>query len=126
MFGILPSKCCKYSTSGTLPLQQLSTWNDFFKMRTKIKKVGLSCGIPSSFVFLFSESVLLSQPIFDPTMTIFGLDPILMVVLGTVCGSLTSFFVGSAIGKYVYSTRYPNLRFFLDQVSKIMSPNYSN
>ena len=76
----------------------------------------MACGVPSAFLFLVGESMFLSQPIFDPTMTIFGMDPMLMIALGTLGGTISSFLVGSMVGKYLYASRYPNLSDFLDQV----------
>lgn len=107
---------------GSAPsISSLHSWNDFFTVRSKLKRIGMACGVPSAFLLLVCETILLSQPLFDPTMTIFGTDPMLMIILGTFGGTVTSFVAGSMTGKYLYSSRYPNLRVFMDQVSKSSS-----
>lgn len=76
---------------------QLS-WNEFFRLRRRLTLFKrFAGGIPALFAFFTAEGALLSLPLFDPTAPIFGVDPLVMVGLGTAVGAVASFAVGSAV-----------------------------
>lgn len=53
-------------------------------------------------VFFAGELVFLSQPIFDPTMTIYGLDPIVALGLASITGLFGSYMATSALVRAVW------------------------
>ena len=53
--------------------------------------------MPSALAFIMAEGALLSLPVFDPTQTILGVDPLVMIGLTTIGGTLTSYLVGGAL-----------------------------
>ena len=76
----------------------LMSWNDFFRFRkrfTLFKR--FAGGIPALAAFFTAEGALLSLPLFDPTAPILGIDPLVMVGLGTAVGAVASFSAGSAL-----------------------------
>lgn len=76
----------------------MMNWNDFFRFRKRFvwfkRSVG---GVPALFGFFAAEGALLSLPVFDPTQPVFGIDPLVLVGIGTAVGSVASFATGSAL-----------------------------
>jgi import inner membrane translocase subunit TIM23 len=84
------------------------TWPEFFSLRRKIQLVQRLAGIPFVVAFWVAEGFVLSLPIFDPTKTIFDLDPMVVVGLGSVVGSIASYFVGTAISSLAWRLLRPH------------------
>jgi len=103
------------STNNTIP-PSLS-WPDFFKYRSRLKYYGVAGGILGTLGFLSGETVLLSQPIFDPTMTILGMDPLIALGLGTLTGSFLSYTLGSALTKVFWRLTNADLARAMDSVN---------
>ena len=96
------------STSNTT--STLLSWPDFFKTRQRLvwlKRLG--GGVPAVSMFLVGEGALLSMPVFDPTQPIFGLDPLVVVALGTFTGLAGSYFAGSAAAGWAFRLLKPRL-----------------
>lgn len=64
-------------------------------------------GVPFIFGFLTVESAVLSLPIFDPTKLMFGMDPLVVVGLSTITGSIASYLAGVAISGFVWRKAKP-------------------
>lgn len=81
----------------------------------------------TSFGFLSAETIVLSQPIFDPTMTIFGMDPMIALGLGTITGVVTAFSLGSTLSKITWRFLNPTVASQMDIVpSKIFKVRFDN
>ncbi len=72
-------------------------WNDFFKARSRIKLIKRLGGIPFALSFFMAEGALLTLPIFDPTQTIMEVDPMVIVGMASVLGSIAAYFAGAAM-----------------------------
>src|SRR5690348_17317331 len=75
------------------------TWNDFFKYRKQLRSMGLRFGLPAALVFLMVEMNILSQPLYDPTMTAFGYDPSIFLGLATIGGLASSYVTGASLAR---------------------------
>lgn len=105
----------------------LLPWTDFFKYRSRLRLYSLAGGILTSFGFLSAETIVLSQPIFDPTMTIFGMDPMIALGLGTITGVVTAFSLGSTLSKITWRFLNPTVASQMDIVpSKIFKVRFDN
>ena len=82
-------------------MQKLA-WNDFFKMRKKLVTMQRVMGIPGLLGFLTAEAAVLSMPIFDPTATIFDLDPFIVITAATFAGSALSFIAAGTLTRQVW------------------------
>lgn len=81
----------------------MMTWNEFFRLRKRlILFKRLAGGVPALCAFFTAEGAILSLPIFDPTAPIAGIDPLVMVGLGTALGSIAAFSTGSALLGYCW------------------------
>lgn len=96
-----------YSSS---PPSSLLNWNEFFRLRRRLVWFRrLAGGVPTTCAFLAAEGAILSMPVFDPTQPILGLDPLVIVGLGTAVGMATSFIAGSAMIGCVWRFFRPRL-----------------
>ena len=84
-------------------------WAEFFKLRTRLAWMQRVAGIPAVFAFLTAEGAFLSLPIFDPTQTIFGLDPLVAVSATSLVGCVGSYFAGNAISSVIWRRLRPAL-----------------
>jgi mitochondrial import inner membrane translocase subunit TIM23 len=80
----------------------MMNWPDFFKQRTKLAWMQRLAGIPAVFGFLTAEGAILAMPVFDPTQTIFGFDPLLAVGATTLVGSIASYFIGNGLASVIW------------------------
>jgi Mitochondrial import protein Pam17 len=92
------------------------TWPNFFKHRYRLKYYSFAGGIIGMCAFLCGEGVLLSQPLFDPTMTIFGMDPLIALGLGTLTGSFCSYSLSAALTKSIWRMINASLARQMDSV----------
>lgn len=85
------------ATNATNETNAQLSWNEFFRLRRRLTLFKrFAGGIPVLCAFFTAEGALLSLPLFDPTAPIFGVDPLVMVGLGTAVGAVASFAAGSA------------------------------
>lgn len=84
-------------------------WTEFFQLRRRMQLFQRAAGIPFALGFLTAESAVLSLPIFDPTKIMFGMDPLVIVGLTTLLGSVGSYFSGVAISGFAWRKFRPNL-----------------
>lgn len=92
------------------------TWPEFFAFRKRIQVLQRVAGIPFAFGFLTAESVVLSLPIFDPTKMMFGMDPLVIVGLTTIGGTVASYFSGVALSGWIWRKIKPDLASQLNEV----------
>lgn len=78
------------------------SWPEFFFTRRRLQLIKRFGGIPFVASFWLAEGLVLSLPIFDPTKTLFGMDPMVVVGLGSVLGSVGSYFAGAALTGLVW------------------------
>lgn len=93
------------------------TWSQYFKTRRKLQLMQRLGGVPFIFLFLAAEGSLLTLPMFDPTQPVFGVDPMIMVGLSTIGGSIMSYLLGSSATGAVWRYFYPSEAGILDKVS---------
>lgn len=98
-----------------------NNWETFFRLRNTMKRMRWIGGLPALFGFIISQPILLSLPIFNPTVTPLGLDPILLVGAASLLGSFGSFLTGSALAKYAWRRFRPSEAAILDAVSLPLS-----
>ena len=89
---------------------RIANWNDFFRMKGRIKWLQrLFGGVPSVAMFMFVETNALSLPIFNPTAPIMGVDPVLAVGASTVIGASASYLLGSMLFRMAHQAWKPEL-----------------
>jgi hypothetical protein len=107
----------KDQASGASPsLNDSLTWSEFFRLRRRLQLIQRFGGIPFTFAFWAVEGVILSLPIFDPTKTIMQLDPMVIVGLVTVAGSVASYAIGVSLTGLAWRMIRSNLAKQLDNV----------
>lgn len=88
----------------------LPTWNDYFKAKRRLKWTQrLFGGMPAAVSFLAADLALLSLPVFNPTLSIAGLDPVVVIACGTALGTGASFVMGSFLFTSLYRRFNPKL-----------------
>lgn len=92
------------------------TWSEFFKLRRRLQIVQRVGGIPFALGFLTAESTILALPIFDPTKTVWGMDPLVAVGCATLGGSILSYMAGVTISGMIWKCLRPALARHLDEV----------
>lgn len=97
------------SLMSTEPQKKLLNWQEFFQLRRKLQIFQRAAGFPFVFGFLTAESAILSLPIFDPTRMMFGMDPLVMVGLSSLIGSIGSYFVGVTLSGFFWRKLRPEL-----------------
>lgn len=95
---------------------EMISWSEFFSLRRRIQIIQRLAGIPFVFAFWAAEGFVLSLPIFDPTRTILEMDPMVVVGLASMTGSIASYFIGASFTGYVWRFFRSNLAHQLDQV----------
>lgn len=75
-------------------------------------------GVPSVLAFIMAEGALLSLPVFDPTQTIMGVDPLVMIGLTTIGGTLTSYLGGGALTGMLWRRLRPGIAQRMDARQK--------
>lgn len=89
-------------------LPELCTWNDFFLARRRLRWMQRFLGgLPATAALLTAESAMLSLPVFNPSATILGLDPILAIGVGTVVGAFAAWTTGSMMFRMGHSWYRP-------------------
>lgn len=84
-------------------------WSEFFKQRSRLAWMQRLAGIPAVFAFLTAEGALLSMPVFDPTQTVFGMDPLVAVGVTSLAGSIGSYFAGNALSSIIWRRLRPSI-----------------
>jgi len=64
-----------------------------------------------------AEGMVLTLPIFDPTQTIFDLDPLVVLGMASLAGTISSYFVGAATVGLVWRLFRSRQLSMLDAVS---------
>lgn len=93
-------------------------WDEFFKARRRLQLIQRISGVPFIFAFWLAEGAILSLPLFDPTKTILDMDPMVVVGLGTMIGSIASYAIGSGLSVLTWRYFRPNISQQLDQKQK--------
>ena len=94
------------------------SWEEFFKKRARLATMKRWGGVPSIMAFIMTEGALLSLPIFDPTQTIMGVDPLVMIGLTTVGGTLASYLGGGALTGMLWRRFRPGIAQVMDAKQK--------
>lgn len=97
-----------FSRSKEKTMEQLN-WEDFFKYRNQQKTSGRIFAIPAIAGFYCSELFMLNQPFYEPTMTILGYDFTAVLAVGTVVGTIGTWFIGSIMGRWIWRWRHNQL-----------------
>lgn len=95
------------------------SWDEFFRLRRRLQLMQRLSGIPFVFSFWVAEGAVLSLPIFDPTRTILEMDPMVIVGLASVAGSVASYFVGATLTGAVWRRLRSPASAQLDQVRRL-------
>ncbi len=95
------------------------SWKEFFKTRRRLQLIQRIAGVPFAFGFLTCETAALSLPIFDPTRLIFGIDPLVVVGISTIAGTILSYAAGVAVSGVIWRKFRPQLASNLNEVRKI-------
>lgn len=98
------------------PPSRQMTWPQFFAVRRRLQLVQRFAGLPFVFGFWAAEGFVLSMPIFDPTRTVMDVDPMILVGLTTIGGTLASYFLGAACVGWLWRVLKRDTTALLDQV----------
>lgn len=98
---------------------KMLTWNEFFVLKKKLNNRKKLFGIPGVFAVLFAEGTVLSMPIFDPTFTVFGLDPVVFIGLSTIAACASGYYGSSILGNFAWRKWNSNIAKEMDLVSSI-------
>lgn len=83
-------------------MSRLLPWKQFFDDRRAIRRWRRIGGIPGIIGWFGIQGWILTLPIIDPTQTIAGLDPLVVIGAGSIAGMITSWFTGSWIASLAY------------------------
>ena len=97
---------------------QSMSWEEFFKTRARLVTLRRWGSVPGMAAFVVAEGTLLSLPVFDPTQTIAGVDPLVMIGLTTFGGMLTSYLVGGALAGMLWRRFRPGTARLMDTKQK--------
>lgn len=98
-----------------IPDQSIS-WRNFFAERRRLKSIQRVGGIPFVLAFWVAEGMVLSLPVFDPTTPIFGIDPIMLVAITGLGGTIASYVIGGSVMRGIFRWFKPNLTQQLEKV----------
>lgn len=91
-----------------LPVK-ISNWNEFFDARRNLSWLKRLLGnLPASMIFLTAEGTVLSLPVFNPTTTIAGIDPVMAIGAGTIVGSLVAAATGGWLFGCIHRWAWPD------------------
>ncbi|KAI9314090.1 mitochondrial import protein Pam17-domain-containing protein [Dichotomocladium elegans] len=82
----------------------IPTWNDYFKLRKKRRTFEIVSSIPSAAVSSFGAMAYLSQLEIDPTVTFFGLDPLMATGIASVGAGFCGYFAGPVFANLLFKT----------------------
>ena len=93
-------RCRVYSTSTTS-----MTWQAYFQRRKQRRRYEVLTAIPSSALFFLLSTARLSVMEFDPTTTLFGLDPMLVMAGVSVSSGVAGYLLGPVFGNQLFRMR---------------------
>lgn len=96
------------ATTSTLPAL---SWTDYFKMKIQRERVARLVGIPAAFGTMFG---VIGGYEFNPVEPILGMDPSIMVFIGTLGSGFFGYQVGTFMGHRLYSLAKYNLHKSID------------
>lgn len=91
------------------------SWNEFFRRRSRLRLLKRAGGVVSTFAALTAEGIIVNLPIFDPTQTVYGLDPLVLFGMINLAGILGSYVVGSALTSGIWRLLNKSKAVSLDQ-----------
>lgn len=93
-------------------------WNSYFALRGTRRLYERVFMVPSTLLGLLGGGYYFAHQDFDPTISIFGMDQVLLYGLGTVGVGLVGLAVGPVVGNVIFRAVHANARPLLDKVEK--------
>lgn len=94
-------------------------WNSYFALRGTRRLYERVFMVPSTLLGLLGGGYYFAHQDFDPTISIFGMDQVLLYGLGTVGVGLVGLAVGPVVGNVIFRAVHANARPLLDKVEKM-------
>ncbi|KAG2184554.1 hypothetical protein INT43_000463, partial [Umbelopsis isabellina] len=82
--------------------QQISNWNDYFKLRAKRRNYERICCIPTSITAFTAAGSYFTQLEIDPLHTVFGMEALPVYGVATILAGFGGFLVGPFVGSGVF------------------------
>lgn len=93
-------------------------WNSYFALRGTRQLYERVFMVPSTLLGLLGGGYYFAHQDFDPTMSIFGMDQVLVYGLGTVGVGLLGLAVGPVVGNVIFRAVHANARPLLDKMDR--------
>ncbi|KAF9550542.1 TIM23 complex component [Mortierella hygrophila] len=93
-------------------------WNSYFALRGTRRLYERVFMVPSTLLGLLGGGYYFAHRDFDPTMSIFGLDQVVVYGLGAVGVGLVGSSVGSIVGNMIFRAVHANARPLLDKMDR--------
>ena len=118
-----PSESAKSTESSPLPSDagDKLSWDEFFRLRRSLRLREQFFGVPTAAVCFVATGTYISTLEIDPTVTILGMDPLLIYGASTIAGGLAGFLVGPFIGSTLWRLSNRNIIKDYDAVSSSFS-----
>lgn len=87
---------------GKLIVAMEMPWSTFFALRQRLRWGRRLAGVPGVAAFFFGEGAVLSMPVFDPTQTVLGMDPLLAVGIASLVGAGASYLGAQALYSFLW------------------------
>jgi hypothetical protein len=94
-------------------------WSTYFALRGTRRLYERVFMVPSALGGFFVGGYWFAQQEFDPTMSTFGMDQLLVYGLGTLASGVLGFALGPVIGSVIFRAAHANARPFLDKVNEL-------
>ncbi|KAF9131208.1 TIM23 complex component [Mortierella sp. 14UC] len=93
-------------------------WSTYFALRGTRRLYERVFMVPSTLGGLFGGGYWFAQQAFDPTMSIFGMDQVLVYGLGTLGSGLLGLALGPVVGNMIFWAVHANARPLVDKMDR--------
>ncbi|KAF9147390.1 TIM23 complex component [Linnemannia schmuckeri] len=93
-------------------------WNSYFALRGTRRLYERVFMVPSTFLGLLGGGYYFAHQDFDPTISIFGMDQVIVYGLGTIVAGLAGLALGPVAGNVIFRSVHGNARPLLDKMDR--------
>ncbi|KAG0282368.1 TIM23 complex component [Linnemannia gamsii] len=93
-------------------------WNSYFALRGTRRLYERVCMVPSTALGILGGGYYFVHQDFDPTMSIFGMDQVLVYGMGTIALALLGLALGPVVGNVIFRSVHSNARPLLDKMDR--------
>ncbi|KAK5801436.1 mitochondrial import protein Pam17-domain-containing protein [Linnemannia elongata] len=116
--GVEPSFFSNLNRTHHLVERKSMDWNSYFALRGTRRLYERVFMVPSTLLGLLGGGYYFAHQDFDPTISIFGMDQVLLYGLGTVGVGLVGLAVGPVVGNVIFRAVHANARPLLDKMDR--------